>query len=342
MSAVRLTIGITTRNRPEALRCCLRSLQAAAHLAPEVLVFDDGSSPPAAEQLANVPLPLAARFLRDDAAPGNIVGRNRLMREASAPAILLLDDAAALLTGEPVECALRVFDADRTVAAVAFAQADGQGARWDEAMQPSHGRVPCYVPVFIGFAHLLRRDVFLSVGGYRESFVFYGEEKDLCLRLIDAGHRTVYLPDALVIHEPDQSGRSKQRYLRYVTRNDCLTALYNEPWGRLAWLLPRDWRCIFECVVRGEWTIRGAGPGSRGSWPLTPDQSGGSAVRSRGRPSRCGNGCARRRSRTSREAPADDRSLVRRREQPSGCARDGRAGARQMGRDRRSAGAPGG
>jgi GT2 family glycosyltransferase len=253
MSAVRLTIGITTRNRPEALRCCLRSLQAAAHLAPEVLVFDDGSSPPAAEQLANVPLPLAARFLRDDAAPGNIVGRNRLMREASAPAILLLDDDAALLTGEPVECALRVFDADRTVAAVAFAQADGQGARWDEAMQPSHGRVPCYVPVFIGFAHVLRRDVFLSVGGYRESFVFYGEEKDLCLRLIDAGHRTVYLPDALVIHEPDQSGRSKQRYLRYVTRNDCLTALYNEPWGRLAWLLPARLALYFR--MRRAWRV---------------------------------------------------------------------------------------
>ena len=95
------------------------------------------------------------------------------------------------------------------------------------------GRTACYVPSFIGFAHLVRRETFVAIGGYRESFEFYGEEKDYCRRLIDAGFRTVYLPDALVMHEPDQAGRSKQRYLRYVTRNDCLNALYNDPLSRL-------------------------------------------------------------------------------------------------------------
>ena len=44
----RITVGITTRNRPESLRRCLESLGRIAHLAPEVLVFDDGSNPPAA------------------------------------------------------------------------------------------------------------------------------------------------------------------------------------------------------------------------------------------------------------------------------------------------------
>jgi GT2 family glycosyltransferase len=75
----------------------------------------------------------------------------------------------------------------------------------------------------------LRRSVFLQLGGYTESFHFYGEEKDYCLRLLDAGYRVVYLPDALVAHVPDPSGRSHARYLRYVVRNDCLSALFNEP-----------------------------------------------------------------------------------------------------------------
>jgi hypothetical protein len=43
---------------------------------------------------------------------------------------------------------------------------------WHEGMQPGRGRVPSYVASFIGFAHLLRRSVFLSLGGYRANFVF--------------------------------------------------------------------------------------------------------------------------------------------------------------------------
>lgn len=253
MSAVSLTIGITTRDRPEALERCLRSLSVVAHLSPEVLVFDDASSAPVLGRLAAWQVPVPVRVLRDDRAPGYIAGRNRLVREASAPTVLLMDDDAALLTGEAVEGAARVLDFDRRLGAIAFAQCDRSGARWDDGMQPGRHRVPCHVPSFIGFAHLLRREVFTAIGGYRESFEFYGEEKDFCLRLIDAGYRTLYLPDALVIHEPDQAGRSKRRYLRYVTRNDCLTALYNEPLRRLVWLVPARLALYFR--MRRAWNI---------------------------------------------------------------------------------------
>ena len=253
MNAVRLTIGITTRDRPDALQRCLQSLAFVAHLSPEVLVFDDASSTPVIDRLRQWTVPTDVRVLRDERAPGYIAGRNRLIREASAPLVLLLDDDAALLGGEAIERAVRLLEADRRPAAIAFAQCNGAGARWDEGMQPARSRVACVVPSFIGFAHLLRRDAFIMLGGYRESFEFYGEEKDFCLRLIEAGHRTVYLPDALVIHEPDQAGRSRQRYLRYVTRNDCLTALYNEPLGRLVWLLPARLALYFR--MRRAWSV---------------------------------------------------------------------------------------
>jgi GT2 family glycosyltransferase len=253
MTDARLTVGITTRNRPQALDRCLRSLQAIAALSPEIIVFDDGSRPPVEEQLAGLDSALRPRIVRDDRAPGYITGRNRLVREASASRVLLLDDDAALLEGGSIERALELLDSDERVAAIAFAQADRNGRRWDDAMQPGRGRVPCYIPSFIGFAHLVRRDLFLQIGGYRESFAFYGEEKDFCLRLLDAGFRTVYLPDALVVHEPDGGGRSKQRYLRYVTRNDCLTALYNEPWRRLVWLLPARLGLYFR--MRRAWNV---------------------------------------------------------------------------------------
>jgi GT2 family glycosyltransferase len=254
MTGTRLAIGITTRDRPEALRRCLESLVKLSALSPDVLVFDDASAHPVAELLRSWGLTSTVRTLRDDRAPGYIAGRNRLVREAAAPHVLLMDDDAAVFEPSAVVQALRVMECDDAVGAVAFAQCDVTGQRWDDAMQPARSRTACLVPAYIGFAHLVRKDAFLARGGYRESFEFYGEEKDFCLRLIEAGAKIVYLPDALVVHEPDRAGRSQQRYLRYVTRNDCLTALYNEPLSRLMWLLPARMALYFR--MRRAWRIR--------------------------------------------------------------------------------------
>jgi GT2 family glycosyltransferase len=244
-----LTIGITTKNRPEALQACLQSLAILRDLNPEILIFDDASSPAADPGGAE-----GAEILRDDSGPGYIVGRNRLVRAARAPAVLLLDDDTRLLSRDSVERALAVFDADPQVAAIAFAQGESDGRAWPAAMQPSSATFPCVVASFIGFAHLLRRDVFLDLGGYQESFIYYGEEKDFCLRLLDAGYRTVYLPDARVAHLTAPAGRSQTRYLRFVVRNDCLNALYNDPVPRVFWTVAARYLLYFR--MRHGWRIR--------------------------------------------------------------------------------------
>jgi GT2 family glycosyltransferase len=253
MTAARLTIGITTRDRPLALERCLRSLSLVSHLAPEVLVFDDTSTTPARDQIDGWSLPISVRVIRNETRIGMIVGRNRLVREASAPAVLLMDDDAALRDAGAIEAALRVLDDDRQVGVIAFAQCDLAGTKWDEAMQPARSAVPCYVAAFIGFSHLVRRETFSALGGYREALGFYGEEKEFSIRLIDAGYRTVYLPAALVIHAPDPAGRSQQRYLRSVTKNDCLTALFNQPLSRALWLVPARFFLYFR--MRRAWRI---------------------------------------------------------------------------------------
>ncbi|MDP9322220.1 MAG: glycosyltransferase [Acidobacteriota bacterium] len=245
-----LTVGITTRNRHDSLQRCVESLRLLDHLSPEILIFDDASDVPVADTLIAQP---RLRIIRDDRGPGNIVGRNTLMTQASADAVLLLDDDAALLEAAGIERALEILSRDSDVAAIAFAQANEDGRPWPETMQPGLGQSPRYVAAFIGFAHLLRRDVFLRLGGYRERFVFYGEEKEYCLRLLDRGLRVVYLPDALVIHAQDASGRTPQRYLRYVTRNDCLNALYNEPLRRVVWLVPARLALYFR--MRARWGV---------------------------------------------------------------------------------------
>ena len=246
-----LTIGITTRNRPESLRACIESASLVCELDPEVLVFDDGSETPVVEQISG--RKSTATVISDPACRGYIAGRNRLVREAAGEFVLLLDDDARLLTGDAVVRAIDVMRGDPRIGAVAFAQGEADGRPWPAAMQPSTAKTPAIVPSFIGFAHLVRRDVFLLVGGYREQLGFYGEEKDFCLRLLHRGWLTVYLPDAVIAHVPDAASRSGQRYLRFVARNDCLNTLYNDPLSRALWVLPARIALYFR--MRRAWKI---------------------------------------------------------------------------------------
>jgi GT2 family glycosyltransferase len=227
----KLTVGIATRNRPESLVRCLNSIALIDDLASEVIVVDDCSDPPVAGALQHVASTVATkiRFIEQPSNQGYIFGRNRMVRLAANECVLLLDDDAYVIDADAVSRAVDVFRRNPKVGAVAFAQAEADGSPWPAAMQPSPVAYACYVAAYIGFGHLLRRSVFLELGGYQASFHFYGEEKDYCLRLLDAGYDVVYMPDARIAHVPDLSGRSPVRYLRYVIRNDCLSALYNEP-----------------------------------------------------------------------------------------------------------------
>jgi len=227
----RVTVGVVTRNRPQSLHECLKSLAVLGDTLAEVIVVDDTSdvafetafenlSPSVLEKL---------RTIRQLHREGCIVARNTMMRESKTDYVLLLDDDAALIDGGPIVDALRLLDEHPDVAGVACAMAERDGSPWPRFTQPAPVDYTCYARAFIGFAHILRRSLFTQLAGYRESFHFYGEEKDYCLRALDAGFNIVYMPNARVIHAPDPSGRDRSKYLRYVIRNDCLFALHNEP-----------------------------------------------------------------------------------------------------------------
>jgi GT2 family glycosyltransferase len=169
------------------------------------------------------------RVERQDRSEGYIVARNTIMRVATNEVVLLMDDDAYLVGADGLKEALVLMAQHPEVAAIGCAQAEADGRPWPAAMQPAPVSYRCRVASYIGFAHLLRRRAFHEVGGYREELHFYGEEKGFCAQLLNAGYQVLYLPDVLVAHVPDPSGRSTARYLRYVVRNDCLFALYNLP-----------------------------------------------------------------------------------------------------------------
>lgn len=223
-----ITVGIVTRDRPESLARCLASLATLGERLVETIVVDDAGS--VSLDAAIAAAPPRVRLIRQEGDRGYIAARNTIMRDARTETVLLMDDDAALLPEGNLEAALRLFESHPRIGAVACAMAEADGSAWHASMQPAPVDYTCYITAYIGFAHLVRRSVFLGLGGYRESFHFYGEEKDLCLRMLDAGFDVVYMPQTRVVHTPDPSGRNRARYVRYAIRNDCLFALYNEPW----------------------------------------------------------------------------------------------------------------
>lgn len=241
-----VTVGICTRDRHASLLRCLRSLRHAEDLIDGVVVVDDASAAPVEPAVRAVQahdLPPRLTILRAHAPIGLSAGRNRVAAAAATPFILYLDDDAALLSRDAVARAVEVMRADASVAGVAFAQSDAEGRLYPPGAQPSPATEPALVRSFIGFAHLVRREVLRAAGGYRELLGIMGEERELSFRLLDAGYRIVYLPGAPVAHLADPAGRHVPTYLHQTVRNDALAGLLNEPLPVALGMLPvRLWR----------------------------------------------------------------------------------------------------
>jgi Predicted glycosyltransferases len=228
----RITVSISTRNRLESLTRCVQSVTLISDFVDEIIIFDDASDAPLEEPLrqslaANFPIKL--RIIRGHENKGPSAARNEIARVAESDFVLNLDDDAFIIEARGILEALKIMRQDERVAVVALAQANHDGKSWPEFMQPAPVQYACQVPAFTGYAYLLRRETYLSIGGYREEFFYMGEEKECCLRLMDAGYKIIYLPDARVAHIADSSGRNHGRFIRLTVRNDCLSSLYNDP-----------------------------------------------------------------------------------------------------------------
>ncbi|MCB5177018.1 glycosyltransferase family 2 protein [Microvirga lenta] len=64
-------------------------------------------------------------------------------------------------------------------------------------------------PFFSGACFLIRRDLFLQLGGFDENIFLFYEDDDLCRRVADAGSALIYVPQAIVRHGRGRSSKPK-------------------------------------------------------------------------------------------------------------------------------------
>jgi glycosyltransferase involved in cell wall biosynthesis len=235
------SVVITSKNRKDELRAAL--LSVVAQTAPiEVIVIDDGSSDGTSEMVRSE-FP-DVRLFQDEESKGLIVQRNNGAERARAPIIFSIDDDAAFTDNTIVGDILAQFD-DPRIGAVTIPNIS---VKYDMNLQESapDARRIYVTDHFTGTAHALRRDIFLSLGGYRSFFFHQGEEGEYCIRMLNAGY-FVRLGMSKPIHHYESPKRDLSRQIYFGTRNIVLFTWYNVP---SIFLLPHMAVTILNGILR--------------------------------------------------------------------------------------------
>jgi GT2 family glycosyltransferase len=210
------TVGVVvlTHNRMADLAVTLAAMCALAER-PRLVVVDnasrDGTSELVRTRFPDVEL---VRLERNAGAAGRNAGVARL----DTTYVAFCDDDAWWAPGS-LASAAAMLDAHPALGLVCGRVLVGKEARIDAAsaamaaspLPPTPGLPGRPILGFLCAASMLRREVFVGVGGFEPRFFLGGEEELLALDLAAAGWALAYVPDVVVHHHPsprrDSTGR---------------------------------------------------------------------------------------------------------------------------------------
>jgi GT2 family glycosyltransferase len=213
---VDVTVSIVNHENREAVLKSLAALAAdpGRRAEVEIIVVDNASLDGSVEAI-EAAFPDVQVIARPDRA-GYGANHNLALRRARGRHVLLLNDDAQVLPGA-IDTLGDHLDAHSDVAVAAPMVRTPAGTpeptlwprpslRIDVLGALQLGRPPEATsegPIgwVTGCALMVRRDAVTELGGFDEAFFMYSEEIDLCTRVLDAGHRIVQVPEAVVVHE---------------------------------------------------------------------------------------------------------------------------------------------
>ncbi len=217
------TVVITSKNRKQELEEAVASV-LLQDVPLEVLVIDDASTDGTPEMMREK-FP-HVRYVRAEKSRGYIVQRNRGAVLARTGLIVSIDDDATLPSADIVRHSIAELDHPR-VGAVGMPYINVNKSPEVHQLAPSAGAVYA-VPAYVGTSHIVRKDLFIRLGKYREIHLHQGEEGDLSLRMLQAGY-IVRAGTATPIHHMESPKRDFSRMFDNNARNHILYAWHNIP-----------------------------------------------------------------------------------------------------------------
>lgn len=208
-----VSVLIGTRDRPAALRRCLRSI-AKQNRPAEVVVLDDAPQHSPAAGVVQAFPNLDVVYERTTGLAQGVGGtRNRLAQRATGEILCFLDDDAEFVRPDALDRLVEVMEERPRAGALAFRIRNQRNEGALQVPFPSgflhrrSGRAEeaRWVCHFWGAGHALRRSCFQECGGFDEGLHFGEEELDLSFRLLKCGKRIWYEPTIWVDHYPEET-----------------------------------------------------------------------------------------------------------------------------------------
>ena len=218
--AGRVSIIIPFKDRVELLRDCLRSLRASSYRDYEIILVDNGSTEPRTQRFLWRLTGRPGVQVIDCPGPFNFSRLcNAGARRAAGDYLLFLNNDTEALTPDWLE-QLVVLAGRPEVGAVGatllypdgtiqhagiFPRSDGawvhryRGLPAEGGQEAELRRVRA-VPAVTGACLLLRRDLFLALGGFDEALPLTFSDVELCCRLRAQGLLVVVTPHARLLH----------------------------------------------------------------------------------------------------------------------------------------------
>ncbi|BCL35193.1 glycosyltransferase family 2 protein [Nostoc sp. MS1] len=211
-----VTIGITTKNRWQDLKITLTNISKAGLGALPLLILDDASEESIPFNITDV-LP-HIKLQRFPESKGLIVRRNQIAHLIQTKYYLSLDDDSYPVSGS-LEAAIRFAESLDNLFCLSFpiynpVLAQYQNQSFDDQPYP--------VRCFVGCGHLLHKERFLQLGGYREELIHQGEEMEIAARAFQKNWYCYHFPHFLIHHTASNTGRNWHRMDFYGARNNVL------------------------------------------------------------------------------------------------------------------------
>jgi len=217
------TIVFSTYNRCDLLRQAIVSAQKQS-VPVRIIVMDDASSDGTKQMMEKEFSEI--EYHRSSQNLGPCYQRNRGIELATTEIVFPLDDDSVLQSPYTIEQTLAEFDDDR-VGAVAIPYKNILQSNEIFTQAPDKNQI-YLIHAFVAASHAVRRSAFLKAGKYRELFFYYGEEGDLCIRMLKHGF-FVRLGTADPIHHFQSTQIMSVRPDVYGRQNDILFVYFNTP-----------------------------------------------------------------------------------------------------------------
>lgn len=225
---LKILFGIPTFGRNELAKKSVGSALEQTRPPDEIRVVEEAGT----QEPFRWEGPERVQITRNKQRGGPMAGRNQMMLESDADIFIGLDDDSHFLDADVIEKAAEILAKNPKIGALYFEVLMEGDAKRKERSPPRQVRT------FVGCGCALRIQAVKEVGGYEMlPGLFYGEESDLALRLLDRGWETWKVPGYHIWHarrhlQRERKDRAAER--KWGTMND-LALIFRHCPGPAMW-----------------------------------------------------------------------------------------------------------